>query len=260
MTDFFKSTACQFGDWLVPLVVQDETLGRIMLEHADFDEKARLAFQEWSQKVRENHAQIEYQLLTGYDLPELEMLRIEACFCIIQGHWQGAVCLTNILLEAFLKLSPVYYSAKEPEEHAQPLSRLMNSLSAPVNKYMRMKLNDTINAACKVGLISEEAKNVLHEYRERFRNAFFHADMQAMFGDQTTLVTAANFDCFKTEGPIELPIHSVPFMLGEAMWQNAHSNAIPYFKEVDALIRKTLPKVFPNLHQEQTESTNGDAR
>ena len=245
---------------MIPLALRDETLSRFVSEHPDFDRKTKSAFMEWSQQARENHAQIEQQLRTGYGLPELEMLRVEACLCIIQGHWQGAVCLTNILLEALLKLALVYSNTEDPEEHAQPLSRLMNSLSAPVAKYMQMKLNDTINVACKQGLIDEKTKESLHEYRERFRNAFFHADMQKMFGGQTTPVTGADFGIFEIEGPSEVPIHGVPFLLGEAMWQNARANAIPYFKEVDALVRQTLSKVFPSLHQEQTESTSEEGR
>lgn len=255
MIDFLESTACRFGDWMMPLVLRDETLDRLVSEHPDFDEKAKSAFDEWSQKVRESHAQIEDQLCTGYGLPELEMLRVEACFCIIQGHWQGAVCLTNILLEAFLKLALVYSNIEEPEEHAQPLSRLMNSLSDSVAKYMRKELNDTINVACTQGLITKEAKKTLHQYRERFRNAFFHADMQKMFGDQTAPVTGADFATRGIEHD-DVAIRSLPLLLGEALWQNAKANAIPYFKQVDALIRKTLPKVFPCLNEGLSEDMN----
>lgn len=85
-----------------------------------------------------------------------------------------------------------------------------------------MKLNDTINVACKQQLINDTTKQELHEYRERFRNAFFHADMQKMFGDQTTPVTGLDFG----EREIELndvAIQSLPLLLGEALWQNARA-------------------------------------
>lgn len=258
MTDFLESMACRFGDWMMPLVLRDEALSRLVSERPDIDEEVKSAFTEWSQKARENHAQIQEQMDKEYGLPELEILRAEACLCIIQGHWQGAVCLTNILLEAFLKLGLVYSNTDKPQEHELPLSRIMNSLAAPTTKYMQMNLHDTINVASKQGLIDKETRESLHECRERFRNAFFHADMQKMFGDQTTPVTGLDFGSRQTEGPTEVPIHEVPFLQGEAMWQNARANAIPYFKEVDAFIRETLPKVFPNLDQEGGNSTPGE--
>ncbi|HOZ48213.1 MAG TPA: hypothetical protein PK468_16500 [Candidatus Hydrogenedentes bacterium] len=252
MMDFMESTGCQFGNWALPMALRNESLGRFVSEHPDFDAKIKSAYVEWSRKARENLAQVERQLSTGYGMPELEMLRVEACFCIIQGHWQAAVCLTNILLEAFLKLALVYSNTDEPEEQAQPLSRLLNSLSAPVQKYMQMDLNDTINAARKAGLIDRQTKKDLHSFRERFRNAFFHADMQSMFGDQKTPVTGADFGTREIEHN-EIAIRSLPLLLGETLWQNAQANAIPYFTEVDALIRETLPKVFPHMRDEQSE-------
>lgn len=232
------------------MALDGETLGRLISEQPDVDEQSKSGYLEWRRQAKENLANIKTQLNTEYGLPELEMLRIEACFCIIQGHWQGAICLSNILLEAFLKLALVYSNVGETKEKAQPLSRLLASLSTPVQKYMQMKLNDTINVACKQGLINGTTKKELHEYRERFRNAFFHADMQKMFGDQTTPVTGLDFGEREIEHN-DVAIRSLPLLLGEALWHNAQSNAIPYFMRVDALIRETMPKVFPGLNAEQ---------
>lgn len=245
MMDFLDNTACHFGHWAISLALNDERVGRLISELSDVDEQAKSAYLEWCQQTKTNLSDIERQLNTEYGLPELEMLRIEACFCIIQGHWQGAVCLTNILLEAFLKLALVYSNVEATKEKAQPLSHFLNSLACPVQKYMQMKLNDTINVACKQRLINDTTKQELHEYRERFRNAFFHADMQKMFGDQTTPVTGLDFGEREIEHN-DVAIQSLPLLLGEALWQNARANAIPYFRRVDALIRDTLPKVFPN--------------
>lgn len=260
MANFLKSAASQFGHWVEPLAIQGNDLGRLISGDPNIDEKVKSAFLSWSQQARENYAQIKNQLEHGYGLPELEYLRIEACFCIIQGYWQGSVCLTNILLEEFLKLALVYSNTDEAEEQASPLSQIMKIVAAPTGKYMRLNLYKTIDLAHEQGLISEEKKDTLDKFRKRFRNAFFHADMQSMFEDQTTPITGVDFGSFEIEGPSEVPIHSLPLLLGEAMWQNARANAIPYFKEVDALIRETLPKVFPGFEQEQSENTIENAR
>ncbi|MEW6236498.1 MAG: hypothetical protein AB1656_14015 [Candidatus Omnitrophota bacterium] len=252
MIDFLESTLCQFGIWAIPLALQDKELGHFVSMNSNFDEQAKSAYLEWCRQAKINLVEIEHQLNTEYGLPELEMLRVENCFCIIQGHWQGAVCLTNILLEAFLKLALVYSNTSDTEEKDQPFSRFLNSLSAPVQKYMQMTLNDTINTASKQGLINDTTKKELHEIRERFRNAFFHAEMKSMFGDQTTPMSCADFRTGEIQHD-NVAIRSLPLLLGEALWQIAQANAIPYFKKVDALIRETLPKVFPHIYEKQPE-------
>ncbi len=226
------------------------------------DERTKSAFSEWSQQVRENYAQIEEQLGVKYDLPELQMLRVEAGLCILQGLSQGGICLTNVRLEAFLKLALDYSNSspgKNSEKSEDILSQPFGFLSSRGKKYMQMNLHNTINTACAQNLIDEETKKTLHEYRERFRNAFFHADMQRMFGDQTVPVTVFNFSNNEIEGPNEVPVCEFPFIFGEAMWQNASANAIPYFKYVDQLIRNTLPKVFKELPKDQSKSAREDS-
>lgn len=259
MMDFLESTACQFLHWAMPVALRSDSLSRFMSEHHGDDERVKSAHAAWTRTARDHLAHIEKQLFTGYGLPELEMLRVEACSCIIHGHWQAAVCLTNVLLEAFLKLALVYWNVSKPEEKAQPLSRLQSSLSDPVRKYMQMKLNDTISTACAQALIDDDAKEELHKFRKRFRNAFFHADMQSMVGDNTTPVTALDFATQEIEHG-DVAVQSLPFLLGEALWQNAEANAIHYFEKVDRVIRDTLPKVFPGMADEQSHGPSNEEK
>lgn len=254
MKSFYESTAGHFASWAFPIFKQEDKLLEIVNSHPDIPDIVRNAFVQWAESAQANFLEVQQQTENGYVLPELETLRAETCYCIIHGQWQAAMCLTNILLEAFLKLALIYSNTDQPEEEVSPLTRLRNSLSNPVQKYMQMKLNDTINIACKQGLIDNESKEMLHDFRKRFRNAFFHADMQSMFGDQTTPVTGIDFETRDIEHE-DIPIYSLPLLFGEALWQNAQANAIPYFKEVDGLIRETLPKVFPGI-EKQSEDMN----
>lgn len=236
MASFPESIAGDFSAWAFPIFRHD-------------------VFLKWAESAQANFLEVQQQTENGYGLPELETLRAETCYCIIHGQWQAAVCLTNVLLEIFLKLMLIYSNQEIPQDDAPPLSRLLNSLSAATEKYMGKDLNDTINMACKQGLISKEAKKSLHVCRERLRNAFFHADIKKMFGDTTTPVTGADFAKLEIEQE-EIPISALPLLFGEALWQNAQANAIPYFKEVDGLIRETLPKVFPGIDEELSENMN----
>lgn len=256
MMDFLENIMCQFGNWAKSLVVNKSDLGCYIANHPKIDENTKSAYLKWSNQVRDNFGKIDKQLNVGYDLPELEMLRVETCFSIINGHWQSAVCLTNILLEAFLKLALVYSNINVSGQKNQPLSDLINSLSAPNKEYMQMNLSNTINEACKQKLIDTETKNMLHLFRERFRNSFFHADMQKMFGEQTIPVTSINCETSKIEHN-DIPIKSIPLLLGDGLWQNAQANATPYFKKVDELIRETLPKVFPQVTEDKEENLDG---
>lgn len=68
-----------------------------------------------------------------------------------------------------------------------------------------------------------------------------------MFGNQTTPVSVLRFDAQEFEGPTDVPICRLPLVQGEAMWRTARENAVPYVHYVDALIRDTLPRVFPGM-------------
>lgn len=255
MKSFYESTASHFADWAFPAFTRDNKLTDVVAEHPDIPDKVRNAFLQWAESARTHFLAVQQQTQNEYGLSELETLRAEACYCIIHGQWQAALCLTNVLLELFLKLMLIYAKRDIPESKEPPLTRYMTSMSVATAKYMGKNLNETINMACGQELISKDAAEILHEYRARFRNAFFHADLQAMFGHQTTPVTGADFGTSEVEQD-NIPIHSLPLIWGEAMWQNASANAIPYFIEVDGLIRETLTKVFPGIDEELSENMN----
>lgn len=253
MKSFYESTASHFADWAFPAFTRDNKLTDVVAEHPDIPDKVRNAFLQWAESARTHFLAVQQQTQNGYGLSELETLRAEACYCIIHGQWQAAVCLTNVLLELFLKRMLIHTSRDIPESNEPPLTRYMKSMSTATVKYIGKDLNDTINMARKQGIISKEAAKILHEYRARLRNGFFHADLQAMFGDQTTPVTGADIGKCEVEQD-NIPIYSLPLIWGEAMWQNASANAIPYFIEVDGLIRETLTKVFPGIDEELSEN------
>lgn len=108
----------------------------------DFLDNVPCRFGKWFEAAIGNYRLIHNQLETGYGLPELEYLRIETCFSIMHGLWQGAVCLTNVLLESFLKLALMYSNVAEPEAGRPPVTHLLGSLAGPVQNFARLKLHN----------------------------------------------------------------------------------------------------------------------
>lgn len=251
MFGFMKSNAARFADWAFPLVMGSDVLARLVEHDSEIPQAVKESFKSWAVSSRESFEVIRFQIENEYGLPELEALRAETCANIIHGHWQSAVCLTSILIEVFLKLALVYTNWDKEEDPSKAFGGIGISVPEAAMKSLGLPLKETIDGAQAHGLIDEDTKIKLHAYRKQFRNAYFHADMKLMHGSKTALFQYIDFGSGRTEGPTAIPIHAVPAIMGEEMWQNARSNAIPYFKEVDALIRETLPKVFPQLNADQ---------
>ena len=257
MFDFMNSTASKFADWAFNSLESDNKLVRSVCHNEGIPEDTQNAFLDWAKGAQKNYVQVVPCVKKEYGLPELEVLRAEACSCIVMGLWQSAMGVTNMLLEKFLKRALQYHNLKEPDGSAKPLSRITESLEESSKKYGGMNLCSTINAAFEQRLIDEPVKDRLHLFRRRFRNAYSHTDMRAMFGEQKIPMMGIDFETQEIEEK-EVTLADQIMWSGEAMWQNAKANAIPYFKEVDALIRVTLPKVFPHMQDDQPEDERED--
>ena len=110
-----------------------------------------------------------------YGWPEVDSVRSEICKCLICGLYQAAITLANHLLESVLKKALIIdESAKNKTEQ----SDITNVFDDATEKYANKNLDFTINQACRKGLINKEEKNILHGFREQYRNAFSHADPQ----------------------------------------------------------------------------------
>ena len=107
-------------------------------------------------------------------------------------------------------------------------------------------LAKTINAcAGKARLIDKERKDILHGYRDKFRNAYSHANAEMTFGKLT-----APSAIIPTENPTHYKIEvntiaSMPYIHGLAKQLLAEMDAIPYFEYVYAthkLLEQTVEK------------------
>lgn len=173
----------------------------------------------------------------------LDSIRDEICTCLITGCSQASITLTNHLLEKSLKIflfhveptSQNYTDAEEIEKHFKEMNRI----------YGGKDLSDTINNCCSKGLITREQKNILHGYRDQFRNAFGHAEPNKIFGQTEKEVIVFNpFIHSKVPEPVKVKVADFPFLHDHQQKEIAEENCGKYFEYVDRLIKSVLPKLF----------------
>jgi hypothetical protein len=169
---------------------------------------------------------------------EIDPLLREIRFCLILDLFQASITLTNNLLEKYLKLILIY------NEHGKKQIKdasTINDLYGPATKkYNNKDLSDTINMACTKGFITKEEKKSLHEFRDRFRNAFGHSDMDKMFKDtKIPFVLGKLSDINKSEIG-EARLSEVPFLQGIAQEGFAERYALEYFNFVDNMIKNKI--------------------
>lgn len=188
-----------------------------------------------------------------YGWPELDTLRHEACLCIAFNLNQAAITLCNHLLESLLKYSLIYsYSINNEPSKLPPSNEIVKAVvghtKEGINKYGGMALNQTINGAFSAGLIDDNEKNKLHEFRRIFRNAYSHADKKKTFGDMLVPVQGARIEKNKIETniPVETAIAEIPIIHSIVQAMKAGEDAPNYFLYLDGLVRRMKKRVFPN--------------
>lgn len=173
----------------------------------------------------------------------LNSIREEICKCLIVGCNQAAITLTNHLLEKSLKIflfhvepsSQNYTNTEEIERHFKKINRIHGGKD----------LSDTINNCCSKGLITKEQKNILHNYRDQFRNAFGHAEPNKTFGLAEKEVIIFNpLVHNRVPDPVKVKVADFPFLYDYKQKEIADQNSVQYFEYVDNLIKDVLPKLF----------------
>lgn len=194
-----------------------------------------------------NYPQIRYAYLTPYEGDtELNPVRYEISTCLILGLYQAALTLTNNLMEKYLKVALIYHNADFTDTGDTIPEKLIGITRKSTADYNSTNLNANINAACEQGIISEEDKKKLQEFRENFRNAYSHADAAKTFTNKSIPIMGGQL----TENglligpPNDAMIALLPILQGFAQKEHAEANAIPYFLFIDSLIRRTRPNIF----------------
>lgn len=228
------------------------------------DELKKLLIGELNQILRErkpimlrNYPYLRDSYRQEYGLPEIDPIRYEVALCLIFGLYQATIALSNHLLESLLKYALIYHHAlqhKKPEEDIcgrAIIEVLHDWLAEGKSRYADKNLYDTINQACKVGLISKEQKDKLHQIREAYRNAYGHADKEKLFGNETTPIAAVRFEGDQMVHEPTVDARMADFLIGQGVFQAAYAeqDARPYFLYVDGLARQIISKLFPGANE-----------
>jgi len=202
------------------------------------------------QYINKNYIKVRNAYKNNYGSTELDPLRCEISLCIILGLCQAAIALTNHLLESLLKYALITRHSENkktgPTKTIKPIVTTMIETDEEGRKlYENANLDKTINRACTLGLISKEQKKHLHEFRERFRNAYSHADKRKTFGNSSMPVTGFRIepDGLKADETRETKIAEFLPVQGIFQAEIAHKEAPQYFLYIDSLAREILDKL-----------------
>jgi len=186
-----------------------------------------------------------------YGWPELDPLRYEICICIMFGLCQAAITLTNHLLESLLKYALIISHGKEKKQKEEEIkgrvvSAFKEKYEEGIKLYDNAGLEKNINCACTIGLISKEQKKQLHQFRERFRNAYSHSDKSKTFGKTTMPVTGVKLENGKIKSDEKGQPEIAKFLIGQGIVQvmMAQNDAPRYFLYIDSLVREIGNKLF----------------
>lgn len=192
-----------------------------------------------------------------YEWPELDPLRDEICLCIMFGLYQAAITLTNHLFESLLKYALIISNGNknkqnEKEIEGRVISAMKEKYEEGINLYGEQNLGSNINSACTLGIITDEQKIQLHDFRVRFRNAYGHSDKQKTFGKSTMPVTGVKLEYEKFIIDEKSEPEVAKFIIGQGLVQamKAQSDAPQYFKYIDSLVREIREKLFGPIDQD----------
>jgi hypothetical protein len=187
-----------------------------------------------------------------YGWPEMDTLRHEACLCIAFDLNQAAITLCNHLLESLLKYSLIYFHSIKNKENVSLGNTEIIALIAAfteegIRKYGDMQLSRTIDEAHGLGLLDDAEKDMLHQFRRNFRNAYSHADKQKTFGAIAIPVQSAKIGSGQivTGIPVEAKVAELPIIHSIAQAMKATEDAPDYFLYLDELVRRLKERVFP---------------
>lgn len=202
--------------------------------------------------IEKHYLQIRGSYQKQYKWQELDPIRHEICLCIMFGLCQSATTLTNHLLESLLKNALIINHAKNVKQSKEQIEgRVISSLEEKyreaINLFDDKDLNYNINRSCTLGLITKKQKEDLHDFRNRFRNAYRHASKNKIFGNSTIPVSGISMSDGKIKSDESKTVNVSGFLIGQGIiqWDMSQELAPQYFLYIDNLVYQIKKKIFP---------------
>lgn len=217
----------------------------------DKDNRMNIFISDLNSCINPNYEIINKIFNSEYGYPLLDPVRDEICKCFICGLYQSTITLTNHLLEKSLKFClGIKYSIENKSNEIE----LQDAFIDGIDKYDKVELDQTINAACTQGLITKEQKKELKDFKDKFRNPYSHANKKIFSGKTIKGKVLSTQDlepgivhflktCFDPSLDKEIPLENLPFAQGICQVEIAKEDCYPYFMKVDEIIRYMLQKI-----------------
>jgi len=193
--------------------------------------------------IERNYLQIRTQYLNSYNLPELDPIRYEICKCLFVGCYQAAITLSNHLLENSLKTFLIYHDLINKKTSSVEL--FYGEMKISSNKFNDKNLNETIDMIFNCGLIDDNQKIKLHEFRNNYRNAFSHADKKKTFGSEKTGFTTVGLKNGEIIVKGTHETNKAEMLITQGIFQaiKAENESISYFTYIDSIVRHVINKL-----------------
>lgn len=218
------------------------------------NERLELFVNELNSCIGDNYEVIRNVFNKEYGYPEFDPLRDEICKCVLCDLHQAAITLTNHLLESSLKKC---LAMKHSISIKQNDIKIEDAFKEGITKFDQLDLDDTINRACTQGLITKEQKTLLKKFKDEFRNPYSHATTSEIFKDTTVKGKTISLNegespenllkrIFDNDSDEVLAVKDLLPIQGLVQVMISKQISVPYFTEVDRIIREMLIKLKPN--------------
>jgi hypothetical protein len=245
-----------------------------MIDHKQQIDEVNAIIKGRAKFINKNYILIREAFQNEYQWPELDPLRFEICIALTFGLHQASITLTNHLLESLMKNSLIVFYGLKNENNEEinneeinneeinneeinneeinneeinndsTIKKFNSKFKEPIKNFGASNLKKNINELFKINLINEEQTNRLHALRDNMRNAYSHSDKGKLFGEHSITGQSVNFFKQEVNPPEDLKISEAVFLHGYMQSIMAENEAVPYFLEMDKLVRVLREKIF----------------
>ena len=170
----------------------------------------------------------------------------QVCDCLLIKADIAAITLTNFLVERTLKLAVIISEGNGKTYSCDiPLDQVFKE---EIERYDKNKMEQTINRAKSIGIITKEESEYLKDYKAKYRNPFSHAELQAILAGVT--ITTYETSLFNPTDIVEKEVNlpTTPLFQDWGLAQYCKKHSFDYFIEIFVLARK-IEKRLQDLYE-----------
>ncbi len=172
------------------------------------------------------------------------IIRHEIRNCLTYGMFQAALTLTNHYMEKFLKVALIN---SEVTFMMTDFQLFNEQREAAIKKFGKKVLFENINSSYEKGIITENEKTALLEFKNRYRNTFSHFDHQSLIDDKDVQLHQFSFTQPGQISKGKINAKNLLFDMGHADADFAKENALLYFLAIDDIAMRYELKQSPRM-------------